>query len=120
MRIQQPQADAVHTFVEMEREARQELIKNSKIRLEDKVLRAEAILQSALLIGSVEVVNLLSGMRLGINLEIIENIDYRPLNELLVLTQPAHVQKSFGKEMDSQQRDEIRAKMARKRLYDND
>ena len=106
-------------FVEMEREARQELMQKQRLRVEDKVFRAKAILQSALLVGSAELVNLLSAIRLGINLGIIDNIAYKPLNDLLVLTQSAHIQINCGKEMDSQQRDEIRAEIVRNLLIVN-
>jgi protein arginine kinase len=106
-------------FVEMEREAREQLLEKERIRIEDKVYRAVAISQSALLLGSVELVNLLSALRLGFNLEIIDNLEYKSLNELLVLTQPAHIQKSFGREINSQKRDKIRAKLVRNRLFDN-
>lgn len=103
-------------IVAMEKETRKNLIQKLKVRIYDKVLRAEAILKSALLLGSVELINLLSAIRLGVYFGIIKNVDYKPLNELLVLTQPAHIQKGFGKELNSQQRDEIRAEMIHNRL----
>jgi len=106
-------------FVEMEQQARQEFIKSAKILLEDRVYRAKALLQSALLLGSSELINLLSAIRLGVHLNFINNVTYKSLNELLVLTQPAHIQKRIGKQLDSQQRDEIRAKMVRENIQFN-
>ncbi len=60
--------------------------------------------------------NLLSALRLGLCLELIGEFDYRMLNELLIITQPAHLQKYMGREMDTTERDMIRADLVRERL----
>ena len=52
---------------------------------------------------------MLSALRLGLSLEIIDKFTYKDLNELLVLTQPAHIQKVAGREMDNTERDMARA-----------
>ena len=55
-------------------------------------------------------------LRLGLSLELIDRIDYKMLNELLIITQPAHLQKYVGREMDTTERDMIRADLIRQRL----
>ena len=52
---------------------------------------------------------LLSLARLGVNLKRVTNIDIRLINELFLLTQPAHLQKITNKEMEPQQRAQVRA-----------
>jgi protein arginine kinase len=60
--------------------------------------------------------NLLSAMRLGLSLGLIDKCDYKMLNELLIITQPAHLQKYVGREMDTTERDMVRADLVRKRF----
>ena len=60
--------------------------------------------------------NLLSALRLGLSLGLVDKFDYRMLNELLIITQPAHLQKYVGREMDTTERDMMRAEMVRNRF----
>ncbi len=103
-------------ITELEREARVKLLKKNRIKIEDRVFRAVAVLQAAKLLESKELLQLLSDLRLGTSLEIIQAIDYSVLNELIVITQPAHLQKIFNKTMDANERDEARANFVRQRL----
>jgi len=43
-------------------------------------------------------------------------LDLSQVNELMLLAQPAHIQRLFGKEMKPEERDVARAELARKRL----
>ena len=61
----------------------------------------------------------LSHLRLGINLERIKDIDLRTINELFLLTQPAHLQRLHGKKLDSDARRQARADYIRSRLNGN-
>ena len=115
-RILDRMEQVANKLLEMEKTARTKLFENNRIVIKDKVARAKATIKSSLLIESVELVNLLSLIRIGVHLGMIENVSYKTLNELLVLMQPAHIQKCLKKKMESQQRDEIRAKMLRKYL----
>ena len=63
-----------------------------------------------------EVMNLLSAVRLGHALNIIDFLDISLLNEILLLSQPAHLQKFYGHEMDHNKRDFVRAQMVREKL----
>jgi len=61
---------------------------------------------------------MLSALRLGLSLELIDKFTYKDLNELLVLTQPAHIQKMAGREMDNTERDMARAELIKERLLE--
>jgi len=103
-------------LIQFEQQASSELLKQNPVLVEDRVYRAIGTLKYARMLNSVEAVNLLSMLRLGSALGLISSIDYRLLNELLVLIQPAHLQKTNGSVMNSQERDIMRIKLIRKRL----
>ena len=103
-------------FIEYERKARQSLLRRHATALDDKVFRALAVLRSARLIGSEETMHLLSLVRLGVHLDRLKDIDLGLINELFLLTQPAHLQKIHNKEMDPPERSEVRAAYIRRRL----
>jgi protein arginine kinase len=60
--------------------------------------------------------NLLSAVRLGHAMGIIDLLDLSLINEVLLLSQPAHLQKYYGAEMDNNRRDFVRAQMVREKL----
>lgn len=68
--------------------ARELIVQNSSIELEDKVYRSYGILANSRLIQSAEAANCLSDLRLGIDLGYIQGISRNILTELMVLTQP--------------------------------
>ena len=98
-----------------EQTARNQLQKESRNEVEDAVYRAYGILHHARLISARETLNLLSHLRLGVNLGWID-IPLAIINELMIVTQPAHLQKLFGKELDGRMRDIMRAKLVREKL----
>ena len=103
-------------IIEYEKNAQETLMKDAPDQIEDKVWRSYGILTNARVLTSNEVMNLLSALRLGLSLGLIDKFDYRELNELLIITQPAHLQKFVGREMDPNERDMIRADLVRNRL----
>ena len=54
--------------------------------------------------------------RQGVDLGIIKNMDRRTVNELFILTQPAHLQKLEGKKLNANERDVKRADLVKERL----
>jgi len=106
----------VPQIIAYENQARQALLRQRLAQLDDKVWRAWALLTHARVLGSEEVLGLLSHLRLGVNLGRIDRIDIRTLNELFLITQPAHLQRIVGKEMDAPTRREARATLIRQRL----
>lgn len=99
-----------------ERMARKALVLESKDQLEDRVWRSYGMLKAARMITSEEILQLLSQVRMGVNIGLIDDIEIQTLNELFVLTLPGHLQKLQGRELDSTQRNIVRASYVRKRL----
>ncbi len=109
----------VPQIIAYEQQARQALLKQRPALLDDKIWRAWALLSNARVMGTDEVLALLSHLRLGVNLGRIDRVDIQTINELFLLTQPAHLQKLTGAEMDQATRREARAKLIRQRLAAN-
>ena len=99
-----------------EEKARVLLTKDAGVQIEDKVWRAYGALANCRVVTSQEMINLTSAVRLGVALGYKGLPDLGTLNELLVLTQPAHIQMSAGREMEPTERNVMRAKYVRKRL----
>jgi protein arginine kinase len=116
-------ADFKHTvipkIIDYEHHARKTLQNERTVALDDKVFRALGVLRSARLLASEEVLFLLSHLRMGVNLGRIKDIDVRTINELFLLTQPAHLQKIQGKKLEGDHRRAARAEYIRKRLNGN-
>ncbi|MHC4927519.1 MAG: protein arginine kinase, partial [Planctomycetota bacterium] len=97
--------DIVPKIIDYEAQARKTLLEKRPHALDDKIQRAIGVLRSAYLISSQEALFLLSNVRLGINLGRIKDIQLSTVNELFMLTQPAHLQLRAGKMLDPDQRD---------------
>jgi protein arginine kinase len=108
--------DVVPALIHYEREARAFLIKESQQTLHDQVSRAYGILRTAQTISSEETMHLLSKVRMGINLGLIADLSMPVLNELFIRTQPAHLQKISGVELNTADRNIERARFLRRYL----
>ena len=106
----------IRQIIEQENQARGSLLSKNKPLLEDRINRSLGILKSARIITSQETIELLSMVRLGCDLAMVNDIDRRRINELFIITQPAHLQKIEGKKLSSQERDEKRAQIIRDKL----
>src|SRR6185312_13078548 len=87
-------------IVTYERQARTSWLRDNRQGLQDKVARAHGTLCSATMMTSEETMELLSYVRLGINLHLVEDITIPTVNELFIHTQPAHLQKLMGTSLD--------------------
>jgi protein arginine kinase len=110
---------AIRDVIDLEREARDKLMREAGRRVEDKIWRAYGILKNARMLSQKEFVNLSSALRLGIGLGLINNIDLKKINYLLLYTAPAHLQKMKGKVMNEDTRDIERANYVREVLKHN-
>ena len=81
----------VRQVVTYEEQARQVLLRDAPTIIEDKVWRAYALLRYARSLSFEEAMNLLSGVRLGVGLNLIPQLSVYTLNKLLIYTQPAHL-----------------------------
>ncbi|MFD1178885.1 protein arginine kinase [Paenibacillus puldeungensis] len=103
-------------IIQHEKNAREKLITESRLRMTDRVMRSFGILSHAAIIDSKEAAQRLSDVRLGVDLGLIENLSPNVLNELNVLTQPGFLQKKYGENMSPGERDMYRAKLIRERM----
>ena len=106
----------IRQVIEQEEQARQALLVQNRAMLEDKIFRSLGILRSAHIINSQETVELLSMVRLGVDLKIIKEVDRNAINELFIMIQPAHLQKIEGKKLSATERDTKRASVIRQKL----
>jgi protein arginine kinase len=106
-------------IIDYEHHARRTLVNDRTVALDDKVCRALGILRTARLMASEETLFLLSHLRMGINLGRIKDIDVKTINELFLLTQPAHLQKIQGRKLEGDVRRAVRADYIRSRLNGN-
>jgi protein arginine kinase len=112
--------DVVPTIIEYERKAREFLVRESHENLHDRVSRAYGILRTAQTISSEETMHLLSSVRMGVNLGLIPDLEIPTLNKLFIYTQPAHLQKLSGVELDTADRNIERARYLRNHLNKED
>lgn len=106
-------------IIDYEHHARRTLLNDRTVALDDKVCRALGLLRSARLLASEETLFLLSHVRMGVNLGRVKDIDLRTLNELFLLTQPAHLQKLQGRKLEGDLRRAARADYIRQKLNGN-
>lgn len=103
--------------VEQERGARKALVSEAGNSLADRIWRAYGILRFARSVSGQEALSLLSEVRLGIDVGILDTVDPQVFNELLAATRPHYLVRQYGKpEFDSTQRDQLRATVIREKL----
>jgi protein arginine kinase len=103
-------------IIEFENKSRDRLLSEARDEIADKIWRAYGILRHARVLTSEEVMNLLSAVRLGAALKILDMVSIATVNKLLILSQPAHLQKHMGVELSPGDRDVARAKLVRDTL----
>jgi len=110
--------DVVPVIIEYERRAREFLVRETQQSVHDQVSRAYGILRTAQTITAEETMQLLSRVRMGVLLGLIGDVDVADINMLLVRTQPAHLQKLRGLELDTKDRNIERARYLRQHFED--
>ncbi len=109
-------SEVVPVLIDYERKARDYLVRESQKDLHDRVSRAYGILCTAQTISSEETMHLLSSVRMGINLGLIHDLEIPTVNKLFIHTQPAHLQKLRGSELDTADRNIERANYLQRHL----
>jgi protein arginine kinase len=99
----------LNTIIEQELNARQKLLETDPNKLSDKIGRAFGILQNGYLLNSGEAMNLLSLIRLGIDLGVFPDTERAIVDRLFIECQPGHVQHAAKGAFDPSQRDVLRA-----------
>ena len=98
-----------------EKEAQVALLADAPAQLEDKVWRAYGILQHARVLSGQEFMNLLSAVRLGCSLGMIDGLPLGFINQLMIITQPSHLQAESRADLSAADRDVRRAELVRRR-----
>lgn len=109
--------DVIEKIIEHENNARQLLLQRKPVTLLDQIGRAYGILSHAHSISSKEALNLLSVIKLGVDLDLFPDPHRLPIDELFIETQPAHLQKGVqAQKMSAEERDTLRATLIRAKL----
>jgi protein arginine kinase len=103
-------------IIEHEENARATLLEKKPKMVYNHIGRAYGILANAHSISSKETMNLLSLMRLGVDMGLFPGVDRALVDELFIMTQPAHLQKQHTEKLSAEERDLLRADMVRERL----
>jgi protein arginine kinase len=106
------------TLGKSEQELLDHLGKMVRAVIEDKVWRAYGLLRYARALSYEETMNLLSGVRLGVGLQLIPDVGFYALNKMLVHTQPAHLASAHGVALDDPSLAARRADFVRTLLQD--
>jgi len=103
-------------IIEHEQNARERLLEKKPKVVFNHIGRAYGILANAHSISSKETMNLLSLLKLGVDMNLFPGADRALVDELFLITQPAHLQKQVSDKLSAEERDLIRADMVRERL----
>src|SRR6266853_586011 len=106
----------IEQIIEHEQNARQLLLQKKPNTLLDHIGRGYGILRHAYSMNSKEALNLLSFMKLGIDLGFFPEHCLQPVDELFMETQPAHLQKGTQQKLAADERDSLRAEIIRAKL----
>ncbi|NLC04045.1 MAG: protein arginine kinase [Tissierellia bacterium] len=103
----------INQIVARERNTRRYLLETKKLELEDKIYRSLGILTHSRLMSSKEAMNHLSNIKLGWDINLIQNDKFKEIVKLMIDIQPANIQKTLEKDMPSGERDNARAEIIR-------
>ena len=100
-------------IIDHEENARAKLLENKAKMVYNHIGRAYGILANSHSISSKETMNLLSLFRLGIDLNLFPGSKPALTEELFIITQPAHLQKTRTDKLSAEKRDILRANLLR-------
>ena len=106
-------AGVLQSIIEHELNARARLLEADSGKLFDKIGRAYGILQNGHVLSSNEAMNLLSLIRLGVDLGVFPDSRRSVTDRLFIEAQPGHLQYSQKGEFEAGQRDLLRAERLR-------
>jgi len=114
--LQELETEIIPRVIEYERVSRRELVGKRRSGIEDQVWRALGLLTHARLLTTEEAMQNLSLVRLGLMIGVLKAPDQRVVNQMMLLVQPAHLQRAVGKELDQEQRRVARAALLRGKM----
>jgi protein arginine kinase len=113
-------ARIVGQVIQYEKHARAILLREAPTVLEDKVGRAYGILSHAYSLPFDEMMNLISGLRLGLTLKLLRTPRVETLNKVMIFGQTAHLERMAGRSLDEADADVHRAAFVRRALVEDE
>lgn len=110
----------VGQVVEYERQARAVLLRDAPNVIDDKVWRAYGLLRHARSLAFDEMMNLLSGVRLGLSLKLLPGPSVYVLNRIMIYAQNAHLEEASAGALSASELDIQRASHVRQALAEAD
>ena len=101
-------------IIKEERQWRQSLSQTPAIQ--DRIYRSLGILQNARLLSGKEFMSLISHVRMGVAIGLIDTLTLETVGDLLIAAQPAMLSLTCDHTPEAQERDELRAALVRTRL----
>lgn len=108
--------NVLKTVIEHEHNAREQLFEKDDIKVKDKIGRAYGILKNGFLLSSGEAMNLLSLMRLAVDIGTLPDEWRDEMDRLFIENQPAHIQAMADRDLESTERDIHRAEFLKQEL----
>ncbi len=106
----------VNKIILEEKEAREKYFRTYRDEFEDKIMRALGLLKYSRVLSSQEALELLSYIRLGIEMNIIQDIEKDLINELMINGLSSTMQSNAGTILNEYQRNVKRAEIMRNKL----
>ena len=106
----------VRQVIQYETHARQVLLRDAPSVTEDKIWRAYGLLRYGRSVSFEELMNLLSGVRLGASLKLLPGLRVYSLNKVMIFSQPAHLEDAAGRDLSPAESDAHRAALVRRIL----
>jgi protein arginine kinase len=106
----------VWKVIQVEIEKRAVLMRDAPAVLEDKIWRAYGLLRFARSLSFDEVMNLLSGLRLGVSMNLLPGLRVYTLNKIMIYAQTAHLEQAAGRKLTDAEGDLHRATYVRRTL----
>ncbi|HSJ10847.1 MAG TPA: protein arginine kinase [Longimicrobiales bacterium] len=106
----------VGRVISYEMGAREILMRDAPTVIEDKIWRAYGLLRYARSLSFEEVMNLLSGVRLGMSMNLLSGLRVYTLNKIMIFAQDAHLEQAAGQPLGSAESDLHRAAYVRRVL----
>jgi protein arginine kinase len=107
----------IDELIRHEQNARDRLLEERRSYLFDQMGRALGMLLYARMLSCKETIDLMAGIRLGVEMGLIHGLTMKTVDEIMILTRPGHLRKLMESETATEsERDEARARFVRERL----
>ena len=105
--------DTIDKLLDEEQDHQRKLLNEFSLEMEDKIYRSLGTLMNARLMTSKEALYHLSLVRMGVETEVLKEVDLELIDSLIINTQPGMMKKAYGIELNEKERDINRAKIIR-------